>query len=149
MRTIAFEQVSHDAARAALDADLRRNAAQPPQEDPAAHPTSPPEPLADATLHWLAALPQHAGARRLAEHFPRIANRLAACWARPKEALFYLNELLVDTRCSRQGFPEAVMMELLHLHDLCTAALPPRNPFLPNDPWLAGEDPFDRNTDHR
>lgn len=140
MHTLPFEQVSHTEARLALDAALRKSTPRQ-QASPLLHQTLPATPLTLVARTWLDALPAQAKAPQLAASYPRLTNQIAQLWGKPIETLTYLNELLLDRRCGRQGFPEAVVLELLHLHELCMASLPPRNPFLPNDPWLLGNDP--------
>ncbi|GAA5178721.1 hypothetical protein GCM10025771_18610 [Niveibacterium umoris] len=148
MNTVAFEQIGRDEAREAFDAAF-------PQRGKAAdtntyqHGATADEPLTPGAREWLRSLPHQARAEHLSARHPHIANAIAARWQRPVEALNYLNELLVDHRGSRKGFSEPVVIELLHLHDLCTDALPRRNHLLPNDPWLAGNDPSDRNAEYR
>jgi hypothetical protein len=149
VHTLIFEQVSHTEARDALDADLRK---RPSLRQPRALPQHAPLPNTPLTLvatMWLQALPDEAKAPHLAENHPRVTNQLAQLWGRPIEALTYLNELLLDRRCGRQGFPEPVVVELLHLHTLCIDTLPARNPFLPNDPWLLGNDQTERTVEFR
>ncbi|MCX9154776.1 hypothetical protein OPU71_01410 [Niveibacterium sp. 24ML] len=146
MHTLPFEQVSPTEARMAFDAALRKPVQAPrPRVSPIANQALPATPLSLVARTWLDALPAQAKATHLAESYPRLTNHIAQLWGKPIETLTYLNELLLDRRCGRQGFQEAVVLELLHLHDLCMASLPPRNPFLPNDPWLLGNDPQERN----
>jgi hypothetical protein len=64
------------------------------------------------TERWMTGLPFDVQPRALARRFPRIANALAALWTRPAEATDYLNDLLVDHRGGRQGFPLEVLDEL-------------------------------------
>lgn len=67
-------------------------------------------------LAWLADLPHAVVPRRLAHDYPRIVNRLAACWCDPALATLVLDSLLVDRRGGRRGFPPAVELELRGLH---------------------------------
>ncbi|MEO7728308.1 MAG: hypothetical protein ABIS45_13725 [Burkholderiales bacterium] len=51
------------------------------------------------------------------QHFPRIAEKLVLCW--PSEACaMYLTSLIVNKRETRQGFPKAVLEDLLMLHSM-------------------------------
>ncbi len=71
---------------------------------------SPLETLLPMTERWMAALPFRPLA--IAATFPRIANTLTALWTRPDALWAYLNDLLVDKRGGRQGFPINVLGEL-------------------------------------
>ncbi|WP_028452120.1 ankyrin repeat domain-containing protein [Chitinilyticum aquatile] len=51
----------------------------------------------------------------LAEHYPRIVERIVTLWGTP-DVMVYLNGLLFDQRGGREGFPEAVAKDLFHLH---------------------------------
>jgi hypothetical protein len=51
----------------------------------------------------------------LAKRFPHVVNRLAACWAVPLDVIDLLDELLVDRRGGRRGFPADTLAELLAL----------------------------------
>ena len=68
---------------------------------------------------WWATLPEKKRPVQLAKSFPRIVNRIAACWEAPQQCAAYLNTLLVDPqRTDRQGFPYAVALEILALQSL-------------------------------
>lgn len=64
---------------------------------------------------WLRALPPRRRPLKLCEHFPRVANRLAFCWRDPDLARQTLDDLLVDRRGGRTGFPAPVVRELRRL----------------------------------
>ena len=72
----------------------------------------PPEVLLPATAHWMSTLPVDFQPVAIAEAFPRIANQLAALWTRPDALTSQLNDLLVDTRGGRRGFPVRILREL-------------------------------------
>jgi hypothetical protein len=65
---------------------------------------------------WLATLPDDAQSLALAAHFPRIVNNIVARLAYPRELADYMDELLVDRRGNRTGFPVAVMTDLIRLN---------------------------------
>jgi hypothetical protein len=75
--------------------------------------------LSSATNAWLKTLPPSLRPLELCRTYPRVANRIALCWNELPliEAVF--NELLVDRRGGRIGFPVPVAAELLRLHALC------------------------------
>ena len=72
--------------------------------------------LSDAARSWMQHLPEPVGPNRLCSLYPRIANRLAFLWPDPGLTEHFLDELLVDRRDGREGFPPDVTVELLVLH---------------------------------
>ena len=68
-------------------------------------------------MSWLATLPPDVRPHELCTHYPRIANRLAVCWRDIGLIDHLLDELLVDRRHDRQGFPETVLKEITRLYD--------------------------------
>lgn len=64
---------------------------------------------------WLASLPSAVRPRALAKHYPRLANRLADAWADDKSVALVFDDLLIDHRGGRRGFPGAVKVELHRL----------------------------------
>jgi hypothetical protein len=70
--------------------------------------------LQGSTIEWLLALPQSLQPRLLCDRYPRAANALAAAWA-SKDRAAALDNLLVDRRGNRRGFPPEVRSELLAL----------------------------------
>jgi len=64
---------------------------------------------------------------QLAERFPRIVNKMATLWRRPSQMDQYFDELLIDKRGNRQGFPLGILMEIITLKEhYQTAAFPTR-----------------------
>ncbi len=55
--------------------------------------------------------------REVESHFPRILERVVDLWNSP-ELDYYFEGLMTTTRHDRQGFPEAVALELFHLANL-------------------------------
>ena len=86
------------------------------EDDPAGRrrPQSPEELTPDA-IRWLAELPADARPTLLPVEFPRIVNALVRRWSTPSFSLAYFEELLVDRRGSRRGFPLPVMLEIAAL----------------------------------
>lgn len=70
---------------------------------------------------------------RLEERFARIVNRITELWITP-QLEHYFNELLVDQRGGRQGFPPDIMQELMTLYGT-HAAIVQANAKDPMDPW--------------
>ena len=73
----------------------------------------------------------------LEQHFPRIAQKLAAVW-RSEACAIYLQELMVTERNTRQGFPPDVVEDLLMLYlinEMFVGRMRPPNPAASRDPW--------------
>ncbi len=71
--------------------------------------------LSAAAFKWLAALPKGVRPIELGRSFPRIVNQFAAMWPYPDAVDAYLQELLIDQRGNRQGFPLPIAIELANL----------------------------------
>jgi hypothetical protein len=88
------------------------------------------EPL-PATIRWVAKLPDEVRPIKLLKTFPRIANALARVWSHPAECQAYMEDLIVDRRGNRSGFPIEVLENLLTLRDYYLGRYPqlplPRN----------------------
>jgi hypothetical protein len=65
----------------------------------------------------IAAIDEAVRPRQLAAAFPRIVNRMAGLWRSPRQMDRYFDDLLTDTRGTRQGFPLGILMELTALKD--------------------------------
>jgi hypothetical protein len=82
--------------------------------------------LGAAALALLASIEESARPKELAAAFPRIVNRMAALWKSPRQMDRYFEDLLTDTRGSRQGFALGILMELTTLKDYYqTRVFPP------------------------
>jgi hypothetical protein len=109
----AYEKVSVEEAKSARSGGGSRAA---PGISSRSRRYSPPEPLQDVTVEWLAQLPKRLRPQELARQFPRIANKLCGLWADPVRCNGYLTELLMDTRDgTREGFPMVVAAEIAAL----------------------------------
>ena len=78
------------------------------------------QPLDDAlpvTIRWVAKLPAEVRPAAMLKQFPRIANVIARAWTDAAEIQAVVDDLLVDRRGGRQGFPLEVTEELLVLRD--------------------------------
>lgn len=71
--------------------------------------------MSDQAIQWMAQLPVSVQPRKLRE-IPRILNKLAAVWSDYAVCSKYLESLLIDDRGDRQGFPPAIMSELIALN---------------------------------
>jgi len=87
--------------------------------------------LTGEALRLLVKLDRWIVLRELPAKFPRVLNRIAAVWSRPVEADRCFEELLIDARGARQGFPLSVISELTALrHFYVTREFPKQT-----DPW--------------
>jgi hypothetical protein len=84
--------------------------------------------LSAESVAFLSALSEPVRPYRLAVRFPRIVNDLTKLWRQPIQLDRYLDQLLVDTRGNRQGFPLKILTELITLKEhYRTAAFPLRS----------------------
>jgi len=75
-----------------------------------------PDALLPATSAWLRALPMRLKPLQLCNAYPRVANRIAFAWHDPTLVDGVFNELLLDNRGGRKGFPPGIAAEILRLH---------------------------------
>jgi hypothetical protein len=75
------------------------------------------EALSGTARIWLRRLPRRQRPLQLCERYPRVANRIAFCWHDAALAEQALDDLLVDRRGGRRGFPLAVVRELQRLRE--------------------------------
>ena len=76
------------------------------------------------TQKWLDALPLRIQPRALCKFYPRVANLIAAMWTDTEALKAYFDELLVDRRHGRRGFPRDVRNELCVLRNYRAACSP-------------------------
>ena len=107
-----------------------RNATLPPRRSPLMEPEAKraPPSESDKSLSrlvplWLEQLPAGSRPHYLCARFPRIANRLALCWADPALAVRLLDDFFADKRGTRLGFPPKARNELMHLRQLAARGL--------------------------
>lgn len=67
------------------------------------------------TVAWADRLPAAMRPNELMQRYPRVANRLALCWDDPVLTNRLLEDLLIDRRGGRQGFPPLVRSELIRI----------------------------------
>jgi hypothetical protein len=82
-------------------------------------------------MELLDSLPQEIRPVLLPQKYPRICARIVAQWKDPVSMISYLEDLVVDRRGGRQGFPYRVIYELNNLKEYF------RQKYLPkvNDIW--------------
>ncbi len=76
------------------------------------------------TQKWFDTLPRSVQPYALCKLYPRIANLIAAMWADTEALKAYFDELLVDRRRGRRGFPVDVFNDLHLLRELQAACYP-------------------------
>lgn len=74
--------------------------------------------LLPTTRRWAESLPELDRPTTVMRMYPRIANRIAAAWRDPNVAHAVLDDLLIDRRVSRRGFPPFVLAELLRIREI-------------------------------
>jgi len=103
-----------------LAAQARRRAAEAVASRTSAAARAPAPVMADAlapsTSAWIRALPMRLRPLQLCNAYPRVANRIALAWSDPDLVDGVFNELLLDRRGGRKGFPPAIATEILRLH---------------------------------
>jgi hypothetical protein len=73
--------------------------------------------IAAPAVRWLDELPERVRPNRTAARFPHIVNTLCARWPTPQLCLAYFDELVLDNRGDRKGFPPLIASELALLKD--------------------------------
>lgn len=81
--------------------------------------------LQPSTEKWAQGLPAHLYPKALCEKFPRVANNIARSWRRPLICEKVFDELLMDHRGTRQGFPQEIANEIVSLKDYHSTVLYP------------------------
>lgn len=73
----------------------------------------------------ISSLPEEIRPVQLPEQFPRICNRIAELWAEPELAIPFFDDLLIDNRGGRNGFPLMIIMEISKLKEHFVATYAP------------------------
>jgi hypothetical protein len=81
--------------------------------------------LEERAVRLLETLPPELRMVALRGQYPRLLNRLAAAWHDPREFDRLIDELLIDDRPNRQGFPFEVVRELTELREYYFAMVRP------------------------
>lgn len=117
--SLEFEKVSLSDARKALEETGPAAYAAPKKVENWAEKRaqSTPEPLSDEANAWIGELPESVRPRQLALRYARLANRLAKAWKDPQKCERLLDDLMMDRRGGRKGFPLPVANELATLRD--------------------------------
>lgn len=92
-------------------------------------------PLTEGALRWWAGLAQMGVAppEALKARFPHVLNKIAAAWGSALAMTELMQELLMDHRGGRQGFPFDALVEVQALNDAHLSRYP-SGP-MPSDVW--------------
>jgi len=74
--------------------------------------------LLASTRRWADSLPTLGRPDTLMRMYPRLANSIATAWSDPIAAQAVLDDLLVDRRGGRSGFPMLVRADLMQLRSI-------------------------------
>lgn len=125
--------VHHVAEHTLGPARVKRNSAETaPARDWTGHRKASPAavPLKTTTA-WMQNLPPQVQPHAIYNRMPRIANVLAALWARPDATKAFLGSLLVDRRGGRKGFAEDIRNDVNKLQAYYVTLHPDR--------WVTGD----------
>jgi hypothetical protein len=116
---LEFEKVSLNDARKALEETGPAAYAVPRKSEDweEKRTQAPAEALTDEANAWMAELPESARPRQLALRYARLVNRLCNVWKEPLKCERLLDDLMMDRRGGRKGFPLNVANELATLRD--------------------------------
>ena len=74
-------------------------------------------------VDWLKSLPRDVRPYNLAQRYPRICNRMVERWKYPDLMIPNFDDLLMDRRRGRQGFPMTIAIEVAGLKEHFLATL--------------------------
>jgi hypothetical protein len=86
-----------------------------------------PRQLNDRSKAIVKEIPKDSQPIETCKNFPHIMNLISASWHEPKAFVKTLDELLMDERGGRQGFPFAIIVELTDLREYYFAAVRPES----------------------
>lgn len=112
---IPFEKVSPSEAKAATSLELDTPKPAEKSRSNYRDTTEQTRPDIKELMPWVQQLPAEVRPRHLIVQYPRIANKMAKLWKYPIACEKYLNELMLDERGDRQGFPPEVGQEITAL----------------------------------
>ena len=82
--------------------------------------------LSEKANKWIASLAAELRPEALADRYPRITNLIAEQWRQPTKMDKFFDEVFVDSRGGRKGFPFGVLMELTTLKNFYYTSVFPR-----------------------
>jgi hypothetical protein len=116
---LEFEKVSFNDARKALEetGPAAYAARRTPENWEEKRTQVASEPLSDEARAWMSEMPEAVQPRQLALRYARLVNRLCIAWKEPAKCERLLDDLMMDRRGGRKGFPLQVANELATLRD--------------------------------
>jgi hypothetical protein len=127
-KKIEWEGVAADEALPqAIVEDERNQLAVAAAKAQARRTESSPRQLNDRSKAIVKEIPRDSKPVEICKNFPHIMNLIAASWHEPKAFVKTLDELLMDERGGRQGFPFAIIVELTDLREYYFAAVRPES----------------------
>lgn len=126
VRVLNREHSRAPTSGSAAEAVPRPQAADAPLDWTPRRRSQPADILLPMTRRWIESLPHPSRPDALAGAYPRIANRIAAAWRDPVECRAVFDDLLIDRRGGRRGFPAPVLGDLLALRALFDGGHGPR-----------------------
>jgi len=95
--------------------------AEPPKKENRKAPAD--EPLSAEVVLWLNELPETVRPMQTCARFPRIVNNIAKAWPQAQQCRALFDDLLLDNRGDRQGFPMDIAFELAALKNYYETAV--------------------------
>ena len=95
----------------------RSNASASTNEWASMRKAQPADYLLPQSTRWLVALPPDVSTHSLAMRYPRIVNLIASQWGDQHSVSKVFEDLLIDRRGGRAGFPPSVRHDLLRLRE--------------------------------
>jgi len=124
LEALDFEPVDVEEAKKALDRDgLIGNLAPTRSQMQASRPevmrqAPARQELPTTTVRWALTLPTENRPLFLLTHYPKIANKLAEIWSNRASVQRCLDDLMLDHRGDRAGFPQEAFNDLMRLQQL-------------------------------
>lgn len=120
---LEFEPVDLEDAKKTLDREGLIGHITPIQLPPKVVPqvvrqAAPPQELPTDTVRWALSLPAENRPLFLLTHYPKIAIKLASVWSDRTSVQSYFDELMLDHRGDRAGFPREAFDDLMKLQQL-------------------------------
>lgn len=128
LEALDFEPVDVEEAKKALDRDglignIAPTRSQMQSSKPEVMRQAPArQELPTGTVRWALTLPTENRPLFILTHYPKIANKLAEIWSDRACVQAYFDELMLDHRGDRAGFPQEAFNDLMRLQQLLLPA---------------------------
>jgi hypothetical protein len=126
-KRLDWEGVDHKEALPAEVLEEERNRLAVEEAKAKAKRASPRGSLDQRSKTILESLPASVRPTSISESFPHIMNLISGSWHEPKAFVKTLDELLIDDRGNRVGFPFAVIVELTDLREYYFSTVRPES----------------------